>query len=131
MARVGRRSAIKARWPTSSPGADSSGPGCSSPGRSTRPCARSKTTTTKTTRSTRPPPGAISRPRTVKDVLNGWAYVAVGASLLATKETWELHESYEWPEWVFWGLVVVMIVFCVATTRLRAQHRQARPAAED
>jgi hypothetical protein len=67
---------------------------------------------------------------TVKDVLNGWAYVAVGGSLIATKETWELHEAYEWPEWVFFGLIVVMLIFCVTTTRVRYQHRQARPTVE-
>jgi hypothetical protein len=66
-----------------------------------------------------------------RDVLNGWAYVAAGASLIAVKETWELHESYEWPEWVFWGLIVVMLLVCVGTTRLRYHHRQARPAVGD
>ena len=39
---------------------------------------------------------------TVKDVLNAWLYVAVGAALIAVKETWELHETYEWPVWAFW-----------------------------
>jgi hypothetical protein len=66
-----------------------------------------------------------------RDVLNGWAYVAAGAALIAVKETWELHEAYEWPEWVFWGLIVVMLIICVASTRARHQHRQARPAIED
>jgi hypothetical protein len=66
-----------------------------------------------------------------RDVLNGWAYVAAGASLIAVKETWELHESYAWPEWVFWALIVAMLLFCVGTTRLRYHHRQARPAIDD
>ncbi|HVW46088.1 MAG TPA: hypothetical protein VHA76_03475 [Solirubrobacterales bacterium] len=66
-----------------------------------------------------------------RDVLNAWAYVAAGASLIAVKETWELHEAYEWPEWVFWVLVVFMLVLCVGTTRLRHEHRQARPSIED
>jgi hypothetical protein len=65
-----------------------------------------------------------------KDVLNGWAYVAMGASLIAVKETWEVHESYEWPEWAFFALIVVMLLFCVGTTRLRYHHRQARPAVD-
>jgi hypothetical protein len=68
---------------------------------------------------------------TFKDVLNGWAYVAAGAALLAVKETWDLHETFEWPEWVSWALIVVMLGLCVGTTRLRYQHRQARPAIED
>ena len=63
-----------------------------------------------------------------RDVLNGWAYVAAGAALIALKETWELHEAYEWPEWVFWGLVVAMVAFCVGTTGLRFRHRRDRPA---
>jgi hypothetical protein len=29
------------------------------------------------------------------------------------------------------ALIVVMLAFCVDTTRLRYQHRQARPAIED
>jgi hypothetical protein len=66
-----------------------------------------------------------------RDVLNGWAYVAAGASLIAVKETWELHESYEWPEWVFGAAVVAMLLFCVGTTRLRYHHRRARPALGD
>jgi hypothetical protein len=66
-----------------------------------------------------------------RDVLNGWAYVAAGAALIAVKETWELHEAYEWPEWVFWGLIVAMVVFCVGSTRTRYQHRRDRPAIDD
>ena len=66
-----------------------------------------------------------------RDVLNGWAYVAAGAALIAVKETWELHEAYEWPEWVFWGLIVGMLVFCVSTTRVRYQHRRDRPTVDD
>lgn len=66
-----------------------------------------------------------------RDVLNGWAYVAGGASLIAVKETWELHEAYEWSEGVFWVVVVVMLLFCVATTRLQYHRRQGRPTIED
>ncbi|HTR75845.1 MAG TPA: hypothetical protein VMH33_11400 [Solirubrobacterales bacterium] len=68
---------------------------------------------------------------TVKDVLNAWLYVAAGASLIAVKETWELHESYEWPEWAFWLLVAGMLVFCVSLTVGRARRRHHRPATED
>ncbi len=67
---------------------------------------------------------------TVKDILNAWLYVAVGASLIAVKETWELHESYEWPEWAFWLGVIGMVVFCVGITVGRARHRHRRPAGE-
>jgi hypothetical protein len=65
-----------------------------------------------------------------KDVFSAWAYVAAGASLIAVKETWELHESYEWPEWVFWALLVAMLLFCVSTTRIRFRHRKKRPAVD-
>ncbi len=50
---------------------------------------------------------------TIKDILNAWLYVAVGAALIGVKETWELHEAYEWPEWVFFALIVAMVVICV------------------
>ena len=65
-----------------------------------------------------------------KDVLNGWAYVAAGASLLAVKETWELHEAYEWPEWVFFALIMVMALLCVASTRSRLLRRKKLPSTE-
>jgi hypothetical protein len=67
---------------------------------------------------------------TIKDILNAWLYVAIGAALIGVKETWELHEAYEWPEWVFFALIVLMVVLCVGATVIRARHRQARPAVE-
>src|SRR6201996_8758304 len=67
---------------------------------------------------------------TVKDILNAWLYVAAGASLIAVKETWELHEAYEWPEWAFGLLVVGMLVFCVAITVGRTRRRHHRPAVD-
>jgi hypothetical protein len=67
---------------------------------------------------------------TVKDVLNAWLYVAVGAALIGVKETWELHEAYEWPQWAFVLLVASMLVFCVTITVVRARHRMRRPATE-
>ena len=36
----------------------------------------------------------------------GWLYVALGALLIAVKETWELVEYNEWPTWLFWVLIV-------------------------
>ena len=65
---------------------------------------------------------------TLKDILNAWLYVAAGASLIAVKETWELHESYEWPEWAFWLGVIGMVVFCVGITVGRTRRRRHRPA---
>jgi hypothetical protein len=40
----------------------------------------------------------------------------------------EAASQIEEPPWV---LIVVMLVFCVGTTRLRYHHRQARPAVDD
>jgi hypothetical protein len=67
---------------------------------------------------------------TVKDILNAWLYVAIGASLIAVKETWELHESYEWPAWVFWLGVVGMVAFCLSITIGRTRRRHHRPGVE-
>jgi hypothetical protein len=67
---------------------------------------------------------------TVKDILNAWLYVAAGAFLIAVKETWELHEAYEWPEWVFWLGVVGMLTFCIMITVGRTVRRHRRPAVE-
>jgi hypothetical protein len=68
---------------------------------------------------------------TVKEILNAWFFVAGGAFLIAIKETWELHESYEWPEWVFWAVVVVMLIVCVFSTRGRVLRRHSQPAVDD
>jgi hypothetical protein len=46
----------------------------------------------------------------------GWLIVAGGAFLIAIKETWELHEVYEWPVAVFWVLVVVATIAAPAYT---------------
>ncbi len=67
----------------------------------------------------------------LRDVLNAWVFVAAGASLIAVKETWELHESYDWPGWAFWALAVVALTGCVGSTRARYQRRQKRPAVDD
>jgi hypothetical protein len=52
----------------------------------------------------------------------GWMFIAAGASLIAIKETWELHEAYEWPVAIFWGLVVIMLVLCALNTVVRVQR---------
>jgi hypothetical protein len=75
-------------------------------------------------------PGDLLAFMTIKDILNAWLYVAVGAALIGVKETWELHEAYEWPEWTFFALSVAMVVLCVGATVIRARHRRARPAVE-
>ena len=56
------------------------------------------------------------------DKATGWLLVGLGGFLLATKETWELIEHYEWPTYVFWILVVAM----VALASLNAARRTAR-----
>lgn len=47
-------------------------------------------------------------------------FVGLGGFLLATKETWEPTEHYEWPTYVFWILVAAMVVLATinATRRL-------------
>ena len=67
---------------------------------------------------------------TIKDVLSAWLYVAAGASLIAVKETWELHETYGWPEWAFWLLVLGTLFICIGLTVGRTRRRQRRPAVE-
>lgn len=51
---------------------------------------------------------------------NGWFIVAAGASFLGVKETWDLVEAWDWPVWVFWMLVVLCPVLCVANLAARA-----------
>jgi hypothetical protein len=52
-----------------------------------------------------------------------WLFVASGASLIAVKETWELHEAYEWSTWIFYALIGLMITACAANTALRIRRR--------
>jgi hypothetical protein len=65
--------------------------------------------------------GALTRTQRVQMVgfvskAHGWFTVAFGAFLIAIKETWELHEVYEWPVAAFWALVVVAAVAAVGHT---------------
>jgi hypothetical protein len=62
----------------------------------------------------------------LRDVATAWAFVAAGASLIAVKETWELHEQYNWADWTFWALVVVMLLICGARVSFRVQRHQPR-----
>ena len=54
----------------------------------------------------------------------GWGFVAVGAFFIAVKETWELHEVYDWPLAVFWILIPVMIVLAALQTVVRQQRNR-------
>src|ERR1700727_150478 len=61
----------------------------------------------------------------------GWFTVAIGASLLAAGQTWQVIERYHWPAWLFWLLILVMLGASVLNTALRMSHdaRTARSAA--
>jgi hypothetical protein len=54
----------------------------------------------------------------------GWLTVALGGTLLAAGETWEITERYEWPVWVFWLLFVVMMASAVLNTAVRMASSQ-------
>ncbi len=49
----------------------------------------------------------------------GWFLVAAGASLIAVKETWELHEHADWSLALFWVVVVLMPVLAAAYTAVQ------------
>jgi hypothetical protein len=59
-----------------------------------------------------------------RDKAGAWFFVAGGAFLIAVKETWELHEGYEWSDLVFWGLIVLMLLGCAASTAGAARRRR-------
>ena len=44
----------------------------------------------------------------------GWSLVGFGGFLIATKESWELHEMYAWPTWVFVVLVMAAGILCLS-----------------
>src|ERR1700761_3199357 len=54
----------------------------------------------------------------------GWLTVALGGTLLAAGETWDITKHYEWPVWVFWLLIVVMLTFAVLNTAVRMAGNQ-------
>lgn len=58
----------------------------------------------------------------------GWLLVGFGALGIATKETWELCEPYDWPPVVFWLLVPIMTAICLGYTvgRVRRTHHVDR-----
>jgi hypothetical protein len=57
--------------------------------------------------------------RSFKNKAAGWLTVALGATLLAAGETWDIVEHYEWPQWLFWLLIVVMLGLSVINTAVR------------
>ena len=50
---------------------------------------------------------------------SGWFTVAVGATLLAAEQTWEVVDRYHWPVSLFWLLAIVMLGVSVLNTSLR------------
>ena len=59
-----------------------------------------------------------------REKATAWMFVATGAALIATKETWDLRETYEWSNAVFWMILVVMVVACTANTAIRVKRRE-------
>lgn len=56
---------------------------------------------------------------------SGWAYVAGGALLLATAETWNLCGEHDWPTWLFWVLAAGIAALCGLITALRSRRAHA------
>ena len=61
---------------------------------------------------------------TFRNKAAGWLTVALGGTLLAAGETWDITEHHEWPVWVFWLLLVVMLTFAVLNTAVRMAGNQ-------
>src|SRR4051794_4179789 len=53
------------------------------------------------------------------ETATAWMFVASGAFLIAVKETWELHEAYEWSTSIVYALVVAMVIVCAGNTAFR------------
>lgn len=64
-------------------------------------------------------PGDLRTMVTYMHKANGWIFVAGGALLIATKETYELAENHHLPLWVFIVMVVVMAVLAASYTAVR------------
>ena len=54
----------------------------------------------------------------------GWLFVGLGGLFIASKETWELCEHYEWSAWVFWGVTALMVYLCLSTAAGLVKRRQ-------
>lgn len=59
-----------------------------------------------------------------REKASAWIFVASGAFLIATKETWELRETYEWSVVAFWAIVVGMVMACAVNTVMRIKRRE-------
>jgi hypothetical protein len=72
---------------------------------------------------------------TFRNKANGWYIVALGATLLAAGETWQIIEHHAWSVWLFWLLFVAMLVTVIANTAVRMilgerEHSRRTEAAE-
>jgi hypothetical protein len=65
------------------------------------------------------PPDQLKQTMSFLNKANGWLVVALGAFLLAVKETWDLVALAHWPVWIFWVLVVVIPIVAVANAVIR------------
>jgi hypothetical protein len=65
-----------------------------------------------------------------KNKAAGWFTVAIGATLLAAGDTWQIVEHHDWPVWVFWLLVAVMLAAAVLNTaaQMISSERHRRQA---
>jgi hypothetical protein len=63
---------------------------------------------------------------------NGWFTVAIGATLLAAEQTWQVIERTHWPAWLFWPVIIIMLGVSVLNTAVRMiqDEQTARPAAQ-
>lgn len=60
----------------------------------------------------------------------GWWLVGLGGLLLATAETGQLCEHYDWPSYLIWVLVVIMGVLSAVYTALNVEHNRKIAEAE-
>ena len=65
----------------------------------------------------------------VREVANAWIFVAAGASLIAVKDTWELHDQYDWAEWSFWALIAAMLLLCAVRIAFRLRRHRLQNGA--
>jgi hypothetical protein len=49
----------------------------------------------------------------------GWFTVAVGGTLLAAGETWQITGYHHWPVWLFWLLSAVMLAAALVNTAVQ------------
>jgi hypothetical protein len=60
----------------------------------------------------------------------GWFTVAVGGTLLAAGETWQITGDHHWPVWLFWLLIAVMLAVALVNTAVqRLSDERTRHAA--